>query len=185
MDILEGIRARRSIRKYKPDPVSIQDLKKVLEAVQWSPSWTNSQCWELVVVDDPEMKLKLQGCLPLGNPSVKAVVEAPYLIAVCGKKGRSGFKKGGPMTIYGDWIAFDLGIASEHLCLAAKALGLGTVHVGLIDHKKAKEALKLPDDIDVYELIPLGYPLEEPTGPGRKSLGEFVHWNSFGNKKEI
>jgi len=185
MDTLNCIRERRSVRKYKSDAVSREDLKKVLEAVQWSPSWANSQCWELVVVDDPELKLKLQGCLPSGNPSVKAVEDAPYLIAVCGKKGRSGFKKSGPITVYGDWIAFDLGIASQNLCLAAKSLGLGTVHIGLLDHKKAKEVLGLPEEVDVYELIPLGYASEEPTGPGRKGLSEFVHWNGFGNKKEI
>lgn len=185
MDTLECIRARRSVRKYKSEPVSREDLKKVLEALQWAPSWANTQCWEVVVVDDSETKSKLQACLPSGNPAYKAVVEAPYVIAICGRKGRSGFKKGSPMTVYGDWIAFDLGIASQNLCLAAKALGLGTVHIGLLDHQKAKEVLGLPEEIDLYELIPLGYPLEEPSGPARKPLSEFVHWNKFGVKKEI
>jgi len=185
MDTLECIRARRSVRKYKTDPVPKDALKKVLEALQWSPSWANTQCWEIIVVDDAETKGKLQACLPSGNPAYKAVVDAPYVIAICGRKGKSGFKKGEPMTVYGDWIAFDLGIASENLCLAARALGLGTVHIGLLDHKKAKEVLGLPEDVDVYELIPLGFPEEFPAGPGRKALNEFVHWNRFGEKRDI
>jgi len=173
------------VRKYKGDPVPEEILKKVLEALQWAPSWANSQCWEIIVVDESELKSKLQACLPGGNPAFKAVVEAPLVIVVCGRKGKSGFKRGEPTTVFGDWMAFDLGIASQNLCLAAKALGLGTVHIGLLDHKKAKETLSLPEEIEVFEFIPLGYPAEEPKGPGRKALLEFVHWNNFGEKKEI
>jgi len=66
MDTLECIRARRSVRKYKTDPVPKDALKKVLEALQWSPSWANTQCWEIIVVDDAETKGKLQACLPSG-----------------------------------------------------------------------------------------------------------------------
>ncbi len=185
METLECIKARKSMRKYKSDPVPLEVLKKVLEALQWAPSWANTQCWEILVVDDAELKVKLQACLPPFNPSFKAMLEAPLVIVVCGRKGRAGFKKGQAMTIHGDWMSFDCGIASEHLCLAARELGLGTVHVGLMDHKKAKETLGLPEDIEVFEFIPLGYPADEFKGPGRKALAEFVHWNSFGNKKEF
>jgi len=185
MDTLTCIRERRSVRKFKPDPVSKEDLKKVLEAVQWSPSWANTQCWELVVVDEPEVKKQLQDCLPAGNPARQAVVDAPYLIAMCGRKGRAGIKKGEPATVYGDWMMFDLGIACQNLCLSAKALGLGTVHIGLLDHKKAKAVVGLPEEVELFELIPVGYPLDEPKAPARKALSEFVHWNRFGNKKEL
>ncbi len=185
MDIIECIKTRRSVRKYKSDPVPEKDLKTLLEAVQWAPSWANTQCWEVVVVDDQEVKKQLQQTLPQGNPGRSAVVDAPIVIAICGKKGLSGFKKGEPMSIYGDWMMFDLGIASQNLCLAAWSLGLGTVHIGYFDHKKAKQVLNLPDDVDVVELVPVGYPAHSPTAPERKPLKDFVHWNKFGNKKEI
>ncbi len=185
MDTIECIKTRRSVRKYKSNPVSKEDLNKVLEAVRWAPSWANTQCWELVVIDDPEVKKQLQETLPPGNPSYSAVVDASYVIAVCGKKGLSGYKKGEPMSVYGDWMMFDLGIATQNLCLTAWSLGLGTVHIGFFDHKKAKEVLGLPEDVEVVELIPLGYPDHEPKAPPRKSLSDFVHWNRFGNKKEL
>ena len=89
------------------------------------------------------------------------------------------------MSVYGDWMMFDLGIATQNLCLAAWSLGLATVHIGYIDHKKAKQVLGLPEDIEVVELIPLGYPDHEPKAPPRKALSDFVHWNRFGNKKEL
>ncbi|MCK5175607.1 MAG: nitroreductase family protein, partial [Planctomycetes bacterium] len=44
MDLMQAILDRRSIRKFKPDPVSDEDLSKVLEAARWAPSWANTQC---------------------------------------------------------------------------------------------------------------------------------------------
>jgi len=185
METQEAILQRRSVRKYKSGPVPKEALVKILEAVRWAPSWANTQCWEVVVVDDLEMKKRLQACLPSGNPSFQAVVDAPLVLALAGKKGRAGLKRGVPTTIFGDWMMFDLGIAGQNLCLAARALGLGTVHIGLLDHKKAKEVLGLPEDIELAELIPVGYPAEEPRAPGRKEFAQFVHANKFGQKKEL
>lgn len=56
MDFWEVIRTRRSIRKFKEDPVSDEQIEKILEAVKWAPSWANTQCWEIIVVKDPEIK---------------------------------------------------------------------------------------------------------------------------------
>jgi nitroreductase len=185
METQDAILQRKSVRKYKSDPVPKEALLKILEAIRWAPSWANTQCWEVVVVDDPEQKKLLQAALPPTNPSFAAIVEAPLVIAVCGKKGRAGFKKGGPTTIFGDWMMFDLGIATEHLCLSARSLGLGTVHVGLLDHTKAKAVLGLPEDVEVAELIPLGYPVDDFRGPGRRDLKDFLHFNNFGTKKDL
>ena len=57
MDLMEAIKGRRSIRKYKPDPVSEETLQKIMEAVRWAPSWANTQCWEVIVVKDPKDKI--------------------------------------------------------------------------------------------------------------------------------
>ena len=59
MDVLEAIRTRRSVRKFSPEPVSDEELRRVLEAARWAPSWANTQCWEIVVVRDPGKKLSL------------------------------------------------------------------------------------------------------------------------------
>ncbi|MBP1700063.1 MAG: nitroreductase, partial [Deltaproteobacteria bacterium] len=66
MELMEAIKARRSIRKYKPDPVPEQALRTVLEAVQWTPSWANTQCWEIILVTDPKIKSELATTLPKG-----------------------------------------------------------------------------------------------------------------------
>jgi nitroreductase len=168
------------MRKYLEDPVPPEKLAKVLEAVQWAPSWTNLQPWEVVIVDDPAVKAALQEAVPEGNPSRKAVTGAPLLLCVCGRIGKSGYYGGKPSTVYGDWVMFDVGIAAQDLCLAAWAEGLGTVHLGLLDHVKAGKVLGLPDDVKLYEIIPLGLPAKEGKAPPRRAIAEFTHKDGFG-----
>ena len=179
MDLMDAIRGRRSIRKYKPDPVPEEVLKTILEAVRWSPSWANTQCWEVVVVRDPNMKSTLANTLTKTNPSLSSMTEAPLIIVLCGKKGVSGFKKGEAATVKGDWLMFDSGIAMQTLCLTAHSLGLGTVVVGLFDHKKAEEILGVPQDREVVAITPLGYPAAEGVAPKRKEVSEFVFYERY------
>ncbi len=56
MEVLEAIRERRSVRRFTEDPVSPEDLAKVLEAAQWAPSWVNVQPWKIIIVKDPGKK---------------------------------------------------------------------------------------------------------------------------------
>ena len=183
MDLMDAIKGRRSIRKYKPDPVSEETLQKIMEAVRWAPSWANTQCWEVIIVRDPNMKSALANTLTKTNPSLSSMTEAPLVIVLCGKKGVSGFKKGEAATVKGDWLMFDTGIAMQNLCLTAHALGLGTVVVGNFDHKKAEEILGIPQSTEVVAMTPLGYPATEGSAPKRKEPSEFVFYEKYlGNK---
>lgn len=179
MDLMEAIQKRRSIRKYKTDPVPEEVLKTLFEAVRSSPSWANTQCWEMIVVRDPNMKSELASSLPTTNPARSSITEAPLVVVLCGKKGVSGFKKGEPTTVKGDWLMFDTGIAMQNLCLSAHGLGLGTVVVGSFDHKKAEEILGVPQDREVVVMTPLGYPATEGMAPKRKEISEFVFYEKY------
>jgi len=183
MDIHECIATRRSIRVYREEAVPAASLEKVLAAIQWAPSWVNLQPWEVVVVDDRAMMAKLAECVPDTNPGKKALGMAPVVLAVCGRQGKSGFYANKPATAHGDWVMFDLGIACQNACLAAWAQGLGSLHLGLFNHEAAGQVLALPDDVKVYELIPLGVPAKEGKAPPRKDLKEFVHHNRFGQPR--
>ena len=183
MDLMDAIRGRRSIRKYKPDPVSEETLQKIMEAVRWSPSWANTQCWEVIIVKDPNIKSALANTLTKTNPSLSSMTEAPIVLVLCGRKGVSGFKKGEATTVKGDWLMFDTGIAMQNLCLTAHALGLGTVVVGNFDHKKVEEILGVPQNAEVVAMTPLGYPAAEGSAPKRKEPSEFVFYEKYlGNK---
>jgi len=141
LDVMQAIRERRSIRKYRADPIREEALHAIFEAARWAPSWGNTQCLRLVVVQDQATKSKLAETLrstrPEGkNGATEAVRNAPVVLVACAERrlsgyNRSGDKQGTPATDKGEWwFMFDLGLAMQNVTLAAHALGLGTVHVG-------------------------------------------------------
>jgi len=85
MEVLEAIKTRRSIRKYKDTPVDDRTLEQVLEAAQWAPSWANTQCWRFIVVRDADTRAKLARTLSTNNPATDAVIHAPIVIVVCAR----------------------------------------------------------------------------------------------------
>ncbi|MEW5736483.1 MAG: nitroreductase family protein [Thermodesulfobacteriota bacterium] len=181
-EFFQTLMERRSIRNYTDQPVSGEELQKILSAVQMSPSWANCQCWEIVVVSDPEIKSALGETLAKGNPAAKCFSRAPLVLALVAKKNTSGFYKGVVTTKFGDWFMFDMGICCQSLCLAAQDLGLGTVVVGLFDQDRAAAILKVPEGFDLVSLVPLGHPEKVPSAPKRREISEFSHKNVFGGK---
>jgi nitroreductase len=177
-DLMDIIKGRRSIRKYEDREVPEELLNQILESVKWSPSWSNTQCWEVIWVKDPAIKEQLQATL-IKNPATKAMVQAPIVLVLCGKLKSSGYYSDKVATKLGDWFMFDLGIATQSICLTAYSLGLGTVIVGLFDHDKAKKILGVPDGYELVNMIPLGYPAKDPEAPKRREISEFTHSEKF------
>ena len=151
----------------------------MLDAVKWSPSWANTQCWEIVRVKDPAIRQRLQETMSKGNPATNAIVSAPVLFALCGKLNSSGYYKGVVTTKFGDCFMYDLGIATQSLCLSAESFGLGTVIAGLFDQEKAAGILNVPDGYELVSLIPMGYPAKKPSAPKRRAVSEFLHGDRF------
>lgn len=185
MEIFETIRTRRSIRRFSDKPVEDEKLQTILEAVRQAPSWANLQCWRFVVVKDAGTKEKVSELSyvesffsPLGyksNPARKGLAEAPVVIVACADPSQSG-------NLWSQlYYMTDIGIAAQNLMLSARALGLGTVFVGVFDEEKIRALLDIPSNIRVVGLFPLGYPLEEKTsGPPRKLLNEIVFLEKWG-----
>lgn len=179
-EFMEIVKTRRSIRKYEDREVPPEALNTILEAVRWAPSWANTQCWEIVIVRDRAVKEQLQATLPpKGNPAAGALVQAPVVLALCGRLKSSGYYKDQVTTKFGDWFMFDLGIACQNICLTAHALGLGTVVVGLFDHEKAKAVLKVPQGYELVTMIPVGVPAKISSAPNRREIAEFSHQGTF------
>ncbi|WP_319524786.1 nitroreductase family protein [uncultured Desulfosarcina sp.] len=179
-DLIEIIKGRRSIRKYEDRDVSEEVLNQILEAVRWAPSWTNCQCWEVVVIRDPAIKEQIQAAFPpKGNPAIKAIVQAPVLLALCAKTKVSGYYKDLATTKFGEWMMYDLGLATQNICLMAHDLGLGTVIAGLFDHDRAREVIQVPEGYELVTLIPLGYPAKTGSAPKRREVSEFTHQERF------
>ena len=188
MEVLEAIKGRRSIRKYKDTPVDDSTIEFVLEAARWAPSWKNSQCWRFVVVRDDTIKTELADSLVkidvgdtvIDNPSIRAVRTAPVVIVACAQLGRSGYNLGQPDSEKGDcWYLYDVALAMQNLQLAAYSLGLGTVTIGGLDAGKIAGLLELPSDYRVVTITPLGYPDQESQPTPRRELPKFVYNDKY------
>ncbi|UCH50507.1 MAG: nitroreductase family protein [Chloroflexota bacterium] len=190
MELMEAIKGRRSIRKYRPDPVPEEALQTVLEAAKWAPSWSNTQCWRLIIVRDKDTKSKLADTLKgikagRTNPADEAVRTAPVVIAICAELGVTGYylDENGEKKLATNkgesWFMFDVALAAQNMSLAAHSLGLGTVHTGLLDAVEAAKILGLPENVALVELLPLGWPDEEPAPRPRKEINEFVFFEKY------
>jgi len=180
MEMMEAIKTRRSIRKYKTTPINDELLETVLEAARWAPSWANTQCWRFIVVRDSRIKDELADTLGRDNYSYDAAKKAPIVIVACAELGKSGYTQGTSATDKGDWFMFDVALAMQNLALAAHSMGLATVHVGRFDAKQAEAILGVPKGFCVVEIMPLGYPDQKRDPRPRKELSEIVFWDRFG-----
>jgi nitroreductase len=194
MELFEAIKSRRSIRRYKADPVDDKKIDAILEAGRWAPSWANTQCWRFVVIRDAEIKAKLAETLSkiklpdreIPNPATNVMHTAPVIIAVCAETGKSGAKHGPPggateyATDKGDWFMFDTALAVQNMVLAAHDLGLGTVIIGAFDAAMAEKALDVPKGYRIVTFFPVGVPDQAGKAPPRKELSEIVIRDKFG-----
>ena len=190
MELLDAIKTRKSVRRFADKQVEEAKLRKILEAVQQSPSWANLQCWRFIVVKDKEIREKLSELsyvesffAPLGyksNPSRKGIGEAPVAIVDCADPSQSG------ILWNQNYYMTDIGIASQNLMLAAHSLGLGTVFVGVFDEEKIRGLFNIPSNIRVVGIFPIGYPMEEKTkGLSRKPLNEIAYDEEWGKGVSI
>jgi len=147
--LIDAIFARRSIRKYTSEPVSEADVTSLLQAAMAAPSASNRQPWHFVVVTERDTLDRLGDV----HPYAKMLFEAPLCIAVCGDTRVS--------ESY--WVQ-DCSAATENLLLAASALGLGAVWLGVYPREDrvaaVRQALGLPDPILPLNLISIGHPAE-------------------------
>ncbi len=178
MTAKECIIGRRSIRQFENKPVSHDLLSQIVETASYAPSWKNTQIVRYIAIEG-ELKNKIATeCTSLHPNNGNTIANAPMLVAVTLIKGRCGYERDGSFTTpKGDsWQMFDAGIASEAFCLAAYEQGLGTVILGIFDEAKIVDLLALPEERELVALIPIGYPVEEPVAPKRKSVEELLSY---------
>jgi len=171
MDLMEAIKTRRSIRKFRETPVPENLLKEVLNAARLAPSADNTQPWKIIVVRDVEVKQKVtQAC-----NGQKYLIQAPVVLVICGIPEEAFQTVGGYMSSH----VIDASIALDHVTLAAHSLGLGTCWVARFKEEKVKDVLGVPEDVRVVALTPLGYPDESPERPSRKNLEELIAYDRY------
>lgn len=176
MELIEGIKGRRSIRNYKEDKISREVLEDIVTTASFAPSWKNTQVTRYLIVDDKavinEIAEKFTTCFSYNGGTI---AKAAALVAVTALKGRSGVEKDGSFTTgrEASWLMFDAGCAVQTFCLAAHEKGLGTVIMGIFD-EGISDYLKIPEDREIVNLICVGYPAEEPQAPKRKTAADLI-----------
>jgi nitroreductase len=163
MEILELIRKRRSVRKYKKELPEEAKIKKVLESARWAPSGLNNQPWRFLVIKDKLQKNGLAEFTKYGQ----TIKDAPVAIVVCMDVADSyNYEK--------DLMA--IGACIANMLLEATALGLGSCWLGEILNKKTEvlRYLKLPGDLELMAVVVLGIPDEMITESCRKPLSTLM-----------
>ncbi|MBO5088195.1 MAG: nitroreductase family protein [Lachnospiraceae bacterium] len=179
MDALECIKTRRSIRKFKEEPVSQETVNAIIEAASYAPSWKNTQISRYHIVENKEILQEIaDNCVLDFEFNQKTINRAPQLVVVSMIEKRCGYEKDGSFSTSKEdrWEMFDAGIASQTFCLAAHDMGVGTVILGIFDEEKVAKAISLPEGQKVAALIAMGYPNQECEAPKRKTVEELVNY---------
>jgi len=158
MDAVEAIMTRRSIRKYKTEPVSDELMKRILSAAMAAPTAGNQQEWEFIVITDR----KILDAIPDVHPYSRMLLEAPAAILVCGNL-QTEMKEG--------YYPQDCAAATQNILLAAHALGLGSVWLGVHPREERvagiRKLLGIPDHVVPVALVAIGHPAESHPGIDR------------------
>ena len=176
MTAKDCIKGRRSIRKFKEQPIDRELLSEIIETASYAPSWKHTQITRYIAVTG-ELKDKLAAeCTSAYPKNGEIITQAPMLIVVTYIKGRSGFERDGSFSTAkeGSWQMFDAGVAAQTFCLAAYEQGIGSVIMGIFDEAKAASLLNIPEEREIVALIPIGYPDEEPVAPRRNPVEDLL-----------
>ena len=169
MEVFTAISQRSSVRAYKDTDVEEDKLRKVLEAARLAPSASNRQEWKFIIVKNKETRKKLANAA-FGQSFIG---EAPVVIVACGTDSKSVMGCGQPTH------TVDVSIACAFMILQAYELGLGTCWIGAFEQDEVKNILKIPKQVRVVAMTPLGYPDEPPSPKDRKSLDQIVCFEKY------
>ena len=168
MTVYEAIRKRYSCRAFQDKPIEKEKLDSLLEAARLAPSAMNTQDWRFIIVTDRQTKHQVAETT--NRPQV--FEKAGAIIAACSNSDhvmRCG-QAIGPI---------DIAIALEHIALQATELGLATCWIGAFYADKVRTILGIPDDIQIIELMAVGYPAGSGKQPGREPIEKIVCYDKW------
>jgi len=204
--LLELVKARRTIRKFKHDPVPDEYIDRIIEVARWAPSGFNTQPWEFIVIKDKELKKELASLSaeyrerygrrleatrepflkPLKLPGSYGPQDwnnAPVFIMLCGD---TRAKIGLPMTVRNDRIECQSVFTSSLACaflymhLAATSLGLATNWVSALQatlvHRMVRQVMGLPDELEYFDMMAVGYAAAKPRKKLMRDKKTMVHY---------
>ena len=166
--VVNTIMARRSIRKYKPQPVERETMDLILKCGINAPNGQNKQSWEVRVVDNPALMTEFKEAMAKGHPDMSADMvkgcfrDTPTMVFIARDKSY-------------DFSAYDCGLLAENMMLSAWSVGVGSICLGspvrfLTDNAECAPCLTKLGFSEGYELclcVGFGYADEEPAAKPR------------------
>jgi nitroreductase len=167
--VIDAILNRRSIRKYSGESVNKSDINLLLTAAMYAPSARNEQPWHFIVIDDHDLLIQIRNV----HPYASMLSGAALAILVCGDENLELSK--------GYW-SVDCAAATQNILLAAQALRLGAVWLGVYPRQERQSAIReifgLPSHVQPFSLISIGHPAEEKGVPDR-FREDRIRWNEW------
>ncbi len=198
LGLFEALYTTRALRRIRPDPLPEELIFQILDAAIRAPTGHNAQDWRFVLITEPELKQRLQEWAQDGwrryqpryaqNPelidglrrtprltlksmafAVAHLHEVPLIIAACGEIGRHGTPGGSIMP------------AVQNILLAARGLGLAAsiFSLALVHGDEVRAVLAVPENYQIYCLIPIGYPVDRHGPVRRKPVKDVAFWNRW------
>lgn len=167
METWDAIRSRRNVRAFHDRPIPPDDLERILEAARRTPSSTNQQAWDFVVVTERERLLELAEVWRWARHVGTSAATIALVMPVSDDRDER------------DTLHYDLGQATMSIMLTAADLGIGSGHASVGDQDVARRVLGLPEDRECAWLVALGYPADRPLSPiarpNRRPIEDVVH----------
>jgi nitroreductase len=202
MDVVEAIKTRRSIRRFKTDDVSDELIRTLIDAARWAPSGDNAQPWVFIIIKDTQLKEKIRSFLvdralryiqsAEGKKELEKLgsdAQSKWVDAIKSERYQEHVSKAPVLiAIFGDssspYYLHDCCAATQNLILVAQAFGLGScvIDPGIgdeITESHIRNLLKAPENLRIVALVAIGFPAETPKPRQRKDLGEILFLNEY------
>lgn len=176
MELDKAIKNRHSVRKFSNKKPEWRNVIECIDAVRYAPMAGNNFVLKFILVDNAE---KISKIAEYADQSF--IAKAKFVVVVCTNPSR-------PKNLYGEngekWARQQAGAAIENFLLKIEDFKLGACWVGYFDEEKVKHELKIPDELFVEAVIPVGYELEKSkTRKAKIDLEKFLYFNSYGKSK--
>jgi nitroreductase len=195
--LLDLVKKRRTIRRFRPDPVPDEYITRIIEVARWAPSGFHTQPWEFAVVRNRDVKDRIIGALERKAPAIKDPAKGPagtddyrnapvFIFLLCDWRARVGLP-GMPSGITEQVKSIytsSMANAFLYMHLAAAALGLASQwytaasRPGVEDD--IKEIIGIPEELSIYDMMVVGYAAAKPGPKIIRDTGEMVHYDDCG-----
>lgn len=176
MELNTAIQKRHSVRKFKTKKPDWRDIIECIDSARYAPMAGGIYSLKFILVDDKETIQKLAD-----SAQQQFISKAKFVVVVCTNPSRTinSYDERGKM-----YCRQQAGAAIENFLLKIEEKQLATCWVGAFVEQLVKKALKIPDNINVEAMFPIGYEFEKPrTKKIKIDLDNILYFNQYKNKK--